>query len=451
MKIFVVSLGCPKNRIDTEEALSAILEIFPRGSITQDHHDADLIIVNTCAFIQEAVEESIETILELAHTKRKGQVLVVMGCLFKRYRDELIKELPEVDIFFGHRLDRQVIAKIIASLPKEEPVAYPEIGLNGPARLITTPPWRAYLKVLEGCSNRCTFCLIPQIRGPKRSRPLTDIVQELELLEEQGIKEVTFVGQDLTSWDWDSKDLCDLVREVSDRTNINWLRFLYFHPQGVDLKLLETMADKENVCKYLDIPIQHASDKILKRMGRSYDSSKLKMLFTMLRERFPAFALRTTVMVGFPGETEEDFENLLNFIEEVQFDHLGCFAYSDEDEIKSSKLPNKIPKEIAIERKERVLEVQKEISKNRLKKFLGKRIPVLIEGHSKETDLLLSARTEYQAPEIDGIVYINEGIGESGAFYEVEITETFDYDLVGRIIRPLTGQALQSVQSSCHM
>ncbi len=450
MKIFVVSLGCPKNRIDTEEALSAILEIFPKGSITQDHHDADLIIVNTCAFIQEAVEESIETILELAHTKRKGQILVVMGCLFKRYRDELIKELPEVDIFFGHRLDRQVIAKIIASLPKEEPVAYPAIGLSGPSRLITTPPWRAYLKVLEGCSNRCTFCLIPQIRGPKRSRPLTDIVQELEILEEQGIKEVTFVGQDLTSWKWESEDLCYLISKISDRTNINWLRFLYLHPKGVDIKLLETMSDRENICNYLDIPIQHASDKILKRMGRSYDSSKLKMLFTMIRERFPDFAIRTTVMVGFPGETEEDFENLINFIEEFQFDHLGCFVYSDEKEIKSSKLSNKIPKEIAIERKQRVLEIQKEISKKRLKNFFGKRIPVLIEGYSKETDLLLSARTEYQAPEIDGIVYINEGIGESGAFYEVEITETFDYDLVGRIIRPLTGQALQSVQSSYH-
>jgi len=448
MNIYVVSLGCPKNRVDTENVLGILKTLFPEGSISSDDpHGADLILVNTCAFIQDAVEESIETILELAQEKGEHQVLAVMGCLYKRYGRNLEKELPEVDIFFGHEPTEDVLNRMIGLLKKDVQPLYPLIRNS---RVITTPFWRSYVKVSEGCSNACTFCTIPKIRGPKHSRSIGEILEEVRILEEKGVKEITFVGQDLTAWGSKNKGLPDLIEALSRETEVPWLRFLYLNPGRLDYKTIEVMAESSRVCRYLDIPVQHASDAVLKRMGRHYGKKRLCELIRHIRSNFPDFSLRATVMVGFPGETGSDFKELLDFIQEFEFDHLGCFSYSDEEGTRSSSMGPKIPKRLAMERMEQVIDYQRRISKKRLKKYVGKRIQVLVEGYSQETELLLSGRSEFQAPEIDGIVYINDGVGELGGLFEVEITDALDYDLIGRITRPLTGRVLQSARSFDH-
>ena len=434
MKVFVVSLGCPKNRTDTEEVLAGLRSSFQNFTVTNDLDEAGLILVNTCAFIEEAVEESIETILELAHHKKPHQLLMVMGCLYRRYEDALQRELPEVDIFFGHRLTSSIVERLTS-----HPVA--PIATHG-ERVLTTPPWRAYLKIIEGCSRRCTYCLIPGIRGERKPRPPDVIMHELEILEKKGVKEVTLVGQDLTSWSWNDQGIKDLLEAMDQRSRIPWIRPLYFHPAGVNTDLLKTVYEAHRICNYLDIPIQHASSRILKRMGRPYDTDYLKRLFSIIREDFPEISLRTTVMVGFPGEKERDFQELMDLIEEIQFDHLGCFIYSDEEEALSHKLGEKVPKKIAEERRHQLLAFQRTISRKRLARWKGKCIPVLVEGLSRETELLLEGRSEFQAPEVDGVVYINQGNANEGEFYLVEITEIHDYDLVGGITTPLVGQAV---------
>ena len=447
MKIFVISLGCPKNRTDTEQILGAFHEFLPECTITGDYKEADILLVNTCAFIEEAVEESIETILELANSRKEGQFLAVMGCLYKRYGQELAKALPEVDIFFGHELTGDVINKILGHAGLLDKMCPLPLSSSAGTRLITTPPWRAYLKVLEGCSRRCTYCLIPRIRGGNRPRPLSRILSELKSLEEKGIKEVTLVGQDLSSWSLDGQGLVGLVLAMKNEINIPWLRLMYLHPLGISRRLLDVMAMTPNICNYLDIPIQHASTRILKRMGRGYGLDHIKRLFGLIKESYPEFAIRTTVMVGFPGETDDDFGVLVDFIQEFELDHVGCFIYSDEEEAPSHRLDQKVPRAISEERRDAILSVQKEISRKRLKRWVGQTATVLVEGFSKETDLLLEGRADFQAPEVDGLVYINEGEASPGEFYQVEITEAHDYDLVGRIIRPLAGPTWQSVQS----
>ena len=446
MNVYVVSLGCPKNRTDTEAALGTLKDLDPGLEIVEKREEADLILVNTCSFIQEAVEESIETILDLALKKADHQKIAVMGCLYKRYGEELKKELPEVDIFLGNEVKEGDLAPLFEVPPPhtKDSVTPPSCG----RRILTTPPWRAYVKIVEGCSHKCTYCLIPTIRGPRRPRPLPEILDELKGLSDCGVKEVTLVGQDLTSWEWEGLRLADLVERVDMEVDIPWIRLLYLHPTGVDQRLLEAVSSGQRILNYLDIPIQHASSTILKRMGRPYDLDFLRRLFGWIREKYPWIVLRTTVMVGFPGETDDDLETLLAFMKEVEFHHLGCFRYSDEEEAPSHAFRYKVSKSTARARQMEVLELQNSISRRHLRQYVGQCLEVLIEGYSKETDLLLEGRTAFQAPGVDGAVYINEGTGEPGKFFNVEIRDSFDYELLGRIKGPLAEPAGQSVQSS---
>lgn len=430
MKVFAISLGCPKNTIDTEVALGSLSSTNSGLKLTNNPQEADLLIVNTCGFIEEAVSESIDTILAVAKEKTDRQVLVVMGCMVQRYGDDLKKEMPEVDIFFGTG-SPQSIATLIKDQTKT--IQYQQLQSPSP-RVLITPPWRAYVKISEGCSNQCTYCLIPMLRGKELSRPIEEIVSEVNSLAVKGVKEITMVAQDLTAYRSGEKTLSDLLKALNRQTDLPWLRLLYLHPGKVNIRLLETIAAGTAICPYLDIPIQHASTNILRSMGRRYDSKTLDNLMSRIGSLLPHASVRTTVMVGFPGETEDDFQKLRNFVEKWEFEHLGCFIYSDEKECAANKLPGKVSPETALARKDEIMNIQARISRYKNLDMVGKVERVLVEGVSPETELLLVGRTKYQAPEIDGMVYINKGTACLGEMVPVKITGSHVYDLVGEII-----------------
>jgi ribosomal protein S12 methylthiotransferase len=426
MKVFAISLGCPKNTIDTEEALASLGSINEGLKLVNNLRDADLLIVNTCGFIEDAVSESIDTILAVAKEKTDRQVLVVMGCMVQRYGDDLKKELPEVDIFLGTGSPQSLVTLI-----KEQVIQ--KSGSPG-ARILTTPPWRAYVKISEGCSNRCTYCLIPMLRGKEISRPVTEIVSEIDWLVSKGVKEITLVAQDLTAYRNDGKTLADLLETLVEDTDLPWLRLLYLNPGKVNTKLLESIALNTAICSYLDVPVQHASTDILRSMGRRYDKKYIEELMYKINNLLPYASLRTTVMVGFPGETEDDFQSLRNFVEKWKFDHLGCFIYSDEKECVANKLPGKVSPDTAMARKDEIMKLQARISRTKKSDMVGRVEQVLVEGVSPETELLLVGRTRYQAPEVDGVVYLNKGTADYGEIVPVKITGSHVYDLVGEII-----------------
>lgn len=429
MKVFAISLGCPKNTIDTEVALGSLSSTNSRLKLTNNPQEADLLIVNTCGFIEEAVSESIDTILAVAKEKTNRQVLVVMGCMVQRYGDDLKKELPEVDIFLGTGSPQSLVTLI-----KDQTIQqYQQLQSPNP-RMLTTPPWRAYVKISEGCSNRCTYCLIPMLRGNEISRPIAEIVSEVNSLAIKGVKEITMVAQDLTAYRSGEKTLSDLLEALDGETDLPWLRLLYLHPGKVNIRLLETIAADTAICPYLDIPIQHASTNILRSMGRRYDSKTLENLMSRISNLLPHASVRTTVMVGFPGETEDDFQKLRDFVEKWEFEHLGCFVYSDEKECAANKLPGKVSTETALARKDEIMNIQARISRYKNSDMVGRVEQVLVEGVSSETELLLVGRTRHQAPEIDGIVYINKGAACCGEIVPVQITGSHVYDLVGKII-----------------
>ncbi len=432
MNVYAASLGCPKNQVDTDRVIGGLLQEVPALCLVYDPSEADILLVNTCGFIQEAVEESIEVILELARDKRPGQKLVVIGCLVERYGGEFAKEVPEGDLFVGVR-DPSETVKLIAGLQGREP---PLASRPGGGRIVSTPPWRAYLKVADGCSNRCTYCLIPGIRGGYRSEPYGAVLQEARELASMGVKELTLVAQDLTAYDWKGKGLSELVSAIAQGSNIPWIRLLYLHPGRIlESRILETMARNRAICRYLDIPIQHASNRILRLMGRGYTREQIDLLLEAARSRIPGVSLRTTVMVGFPGETEDDFEILKEGIERWRFDHLGCFVYSDEQEAASSRLHSKVPREEALRRKEELMALQAVISRERNAGRIGERCKVLVEGFSDEKGGVPVGRTEFQGPEIDGVVYIRQGEAPAGEFVEVEITHADTYDLAGKVVQ----------------
>ncbi len=427
MKVFAISLGCPKNTIDTEMALGSLGSTNSGLKLTNNPQEADLLIVNTCGFIEEAVSESIDTILAVAREKTDGQVLVVMGCMVQRYGNDLKKELPEVDVFLGTGSPQSLVTLIEDQTTQHQ-------GQSPDPRVLTTPPWRAYVKISEGCSNRCTYCLIPMLRGNEISRSITEIVSEVNSLATKGVKEITLVAQDLTAYRNGEKTLPDLLEALAGETDLPWIRLLYLHPGKVNIRLLETIAANTAICPYLDIPIQHASTNILRSMGRRYDSKALENLLSRISKLLPHAAVRTTVMVGFPGETEDDFQKLRGFVEKWEFEHLGCFVYSDEKECVANKLPGKVSTETAMARKDEIMNIQARISRDKNSDMVGRVEQVLVEGQSSETELLLVGRTRYQAPEIDGIVYINEGTARCGEIVPVKITDSHIYDLVGEII-----------------
>lgn len=442
--VHLVSLGCARNLVDSELMLG---QLAGNGhGITDDPSRADVIIVNTCSFIGSAVDESIDTILELAQYKTSGNCrrLIVTGCLPERFREKIAESMPEVDFFLGTGAYRKIADAVekepgenLSSCMLPNPESAPLQSRN--ELRVRTSPYTAYIKIAEGCNKKCTFCMIPKLRGGLRSRDGGDIVSEALLLKESGIKEVTLIAQDTTCYGIDltpAKRLDFLLEDLAHVSGGIWLRMLYGHPESIDDRIIKTVARHSNICSYFDIPIQHASNRVLKRMGRRYTSDYLKRLFTKIRSYVPDASIRTTAIVGFPGETEEDFQTLLEFVEEMRFDHLGVFTYSDSDELVSHRLPDHVDHDVAIERYDRLMLSQAGISYENNKKYINGIYNVLIEEGPVDGHYI--GRTSFQAPEVDGVTFIqSDGPGgesseiEKGSFIMVKITEAFEYDLTG--------------------
>jgi ribosomal protein S12 methylthiotransferase len=438
-KLHIVSLGCAKNLVDSEMMLGC-LELGGY-EVVQDPAAADLLLVNTCGFIRSAVEEAVDEILRLAEYKEAdpARKLVVTGCMVQRYGSELQAELPEVDLFVGIDDEKRILELL------EDVAEQGSLVLKTPSRFVvnstlprrlSTPPFRSYLKVTEGCDNRCTYCMIPSIRGDLRSRPIADLVAEAVALAEAGVQELTLIAQDLTAYgndlDFDT-NLVALLKSLLAATDIPWLRLLYLYPVSTSTELLQLMAEQPRILPYLDIPFQHVSDAVLKKMGRRYGRRDLEDLVRKIRQYVPDCALRTTMLVGFPGETERDIAELLDCLQRWQLDHVGVFPYEDEEGSMAAGFADKVEEDVKQHRYQQVMELQAEISRNRLQQYIDREEAVLVEGLSRESDLLLEGRTRYQAPDIDGCVYINEGTAAPGDIVMVRITEAHIYDLVGRI------------------
>ena len=438
-KVYLVSLGCPKNLVDSEFVLGMLAE---RGAeYTDDPAEARIIVVNTCSFIQSAVEEAVETILDLAEYKRNGsaETLAVIGCLPERFGDDLAASLPEVDFFWGAGgLER--IPELLLSGRASPPLKdRPEPGFApitpGP-RLRSAPAHLAYLKISDGCSNACTYCLIPRLRGRLHSRPLPVLLNEAAALAASGVKELILVAQDTTAYGRDlgtGDNLAGLLAGLARIAGLEWLRVMYAYPTGLTDELLEVMASQPKVAPYLDLPLQHASPQVLQRMGRRGRRDLLKLV-RRIRNRVPGITLRTTFMVGFPGETDDDFQRLMDFTTEARFERMGVFKFSAEEGAKASAFPDQVPQRIKENRRRKLMALQRRISREANQAMIGRIVPVLVEGVSSETELLLTGRTGGMAPEIDGRVLINKGTAAAGEIRPVKITETHDYDLVGEVI-----------------
>lgn len=440
-KVGFVSLGCPKNLVDTE----VMLGFLARGGheITASAAEAEIIVVNTCGFIEAAQQESVDTILEMARLKQEGNCrrLIVAGCLVERFRKEILSEIPEVDAVVGTNQIAEILSVCghVPEPPRRDRREWFLYNHSDP-RLRTTPVYSAYIKIAEGCDHPCTFCVIPKMRGPFRSRPMESILQEARRLAAEGVKEVNLIGQDTTmyGWDWGNrKGLAELIRRLGEVEGLEWIRFLYAYPNSVYDELLEAVAETPKAVKYIDIPLQNASRPVLKNMKRGGNRRSLTRLISRIRGCIPGVTIRTTMIVGFPGETEEDFRHTLEFVEEARFDRLGVFTYSDEEDAESHGLPNKVSARVKEERRHRLLELQQRVSQEKNQELVGQTLPVLVEGPSPETDWLWEGRLPGQAPEIDGVVYLNDGVTERtrpGEIRWTRITEAHTYDLVGALV-----------------
>ncbi len=439
--IFPITLGCPKNRVDSEVMLGLILEAGCQ--ITDDPDRADILLVNTCGFIQPAVEEAIDTIMDLVEIKKQhpGMALVVTGCLVQRYGKSLSEELPEVDLFIGTDGFQDIVAHL-NSLPSKDIIVHAPPPLyvmdSLTPRRLSTPAHRAYLKITEGCSNKCAYCMIPSIRGSLRSRTVEDIVLEVRELDGLAIKELTLVGQDLTAYGMDTGSsgpgLDNLLEEILAQSSVPWLRLLYLYPGRLSDQLLDLMAREERLLNYLDIPLQHISEKVLKNMRRPFGKRHLHSLIERIRSKVPDAAIRTTFMVGFPGETDKDVEEIAEFLRQYELHNVGVFTYSNEEGCAAEHMADQVDERRKQERSDYLMEIQSGISAKINQGYVGKRLEVLVEGISGETELLLEGRSRFQAPEIDGCVYIADGKCNSGDMVTVEITEAHPYDLVGHIV-----------------
>lgn len=438
MKFHFVSLGCAKNLVDSELMIGRLIQAG--WTHTDVPAKADMIIVNTCSFIETAVNESIDTILELAQYKHEGscQRLIVSGCLPERFREEIVKEFPEVDFFMGTGAFDKIVAAANGSI-KDTACFLPDpnqTSLWDPETpRIRTSHYLAYLKIAEGCDRRCTYCIIPKLRGKQRSRRPANIVDEAQGLIKSGVKEIVLIAQDTTYYGTDLHppvSLEQVIEEISGISDKIWIRILYGHPESINDSVIRTIAEHGNICNYFDIPIQHASDRILKKMGRNYSSDDLRRLFDTIRSSVSDAALRTSVIVGFPGETDKDFDALLTFINETGFDNLGVFIYSDAEDLPSHRVAGHIPEHEAMRRYDRVMACQQEISSVNNQKYLGNIYDVLVE---EETDNhLYKGRTFFQAPEVDGTTVIHSKPLEIGAFVRVRIDKAFEYDLEGKTV-----------------
>jgi len=469
-KVGFVSLGCPKNLVDSEVMMGMLSQAG--AQLTPRTEDADVIVVNTCSFIDSAQQESVNTILEMAKLKREGRRLVVAGCLVERFRNEIQKNIPEVDAVVGTgELDKILSAagvasaqdpaspfKILASRPEGDHRAaqgrFSREGWDGAIadlpnylydentpRVLATPRHTAYIKIAEGCDHPCTFCIIPQLRGQFRSRRFESVIAEAERLARSGVREVTLIGQDTTCYgeDFGLKDgLALLLEKLAQIRDLRWIRFLYAYPNKITNKLLDTIAAHEQICSYIDVPLQHASATALKRMKRGAGSDVFLRTLEKIRQTIPGVTLRTSFIVGFPGETEHEFEELCDFVREAKFDWMGAFGYSDQDGAAAFSLEHKLPAREIERRRKRLMQIQRQISKRQKKELVGTTHDLLLEGTSEESELLLEGRTAMHAPEIDGKVFVNEFPEDQdpqpGQFYRCEIVEAHDYDLVARIL-----------------
>jgi ribosomal protein S12 methylthiotransferase len=441
LKVGFVSLGCPKNLVDSEVMMG---QLAAHGhELTPHPADADVLVVNTCSFIDPAKQESIDTILEMAEYKKTGRArkLVVAGCLVERYRGDIQKQLPEVDALIGTNEIEKIVAVCEDAENTDAPVT-PYLYHDLTPRVLSTPGHFAYLKIAEGCDHPCTFCVIPQYRGAFRSRRFESVVSEATRLFSQGIRELNLIGQDTTCFgeDLGMKDgLAELLGRLAqiDAPHQKWIRALYAYPNRVTQKLLDTIAEHDSLVKYIDIPLQHASAPVLKRMKRGASGDIFLKLIERIRATIPGVTIRTSFIVGFPGETDSDFETLCDFVNAAQFDRLGVFSYSDEDSSRSYELDGKVDAKSIYNRKRRLMSLQRKISKKRNRQLVGKTLPVLVEGVSPETDLLWQGRLAGQAPEIDGVTLINDFEGEAprrGEIRPLLITEAHDYDVLGTLL-----------------
>lgn len=461
-KLYFVSLGCPKNRVDSEVMLG---QLAARDyTIVETAEDADLLVVNTCSFVEEAREESVDTILDLSRAKTESgnkKQLIVAGCLAQRHGHELQAEIPEIDAILGtgdfHKIGelldgplgtsqaaRNLIAEAAAGEAHTPLVIAGKPGFNYDAytpRVVTTAPWTAYVKVAEGCSQKCAFCIIPRLRGGAKSRAIDDIALEVRHLADRGVKEINLIAQDLTHFGDDRKDgtsLAGLLRELVKIEGVRWLRLLYCYPHNFTDELIDLIATEPKIAKYVDMPLQHISDNMLAIMRRRFSEADTKALVRRMRERIPDLVFRTTFIVGHPGETDADFRTLVDFVEEARFERVGVFKYSTEDGTHAAKRSDHVLSIVKEDRYHRLMTLQQGISRELNEAMVGREIEVLVEGPSEETDLLLQARTQGQAPDIDGVTYINEGFAAPGSIVRAEVVEAGDYDLVARIL-PLEG------------
>lgn len=447
MKIGVVSLGCPKNLVDSETMLGLIHE--EKYEITNDPSEAEIIIVNTCGFIESAKEESINTILQMAEYKKSGscKYIIVTGCLSQRYAEELFSELPEADAIagvevydeIGSIIKRVMNGERFIMLERSKPdVIYTSKETFLP-RILTTPSYTAYLKIAEGCDNCCSYCAIPKIRGPYRSKPMEQVLKEAKALADNGVKELIVVAQDTTRYGEDLPGgkllLADLLKELNKIESLKWIRVMYCYPNNFTDELIETFASLDKVCKYVDLPLQHASNRLLASMNRYDTREEVEMLLAKLRKRISGIVIRTTFIVGFPGETDADFEELKEFVEQQRFENAGVFAYSQEEGTVAGAMPNQIPDEIKQERYHELMALQAQISEEIHKDTEGQTLEVLVEGIEEDGSGLHYGRSYREAPDIDGLVFIeNPGDIKPGCFVKVNILQGFTYESVGERI-----------------
>ena len=441
MKLALISLGCSKNLVDSEHFLGILIN--KKGfEFTEILEDADLIIVNTCGFIGDAKQESIDTILEVAQLKEKKlKKLIVAGCLAQRYAAELMEELPEVDAIIGTgNIDK--IEAVFDNIFREKRVIRSDslefLANAATERILTTHPHTAYLKIAEGCDRKCTYCIIPKLRGKLRSRSIEDIVEEAKKLSAMGVRELNLLAQETSEYGIDrygDKSLARLLRELVKVEGIKWIRNYYMFPNSVTDELIETIRDEEKVCSYFDISIQHVASNVLQAMKRAKDSTQIKGVLAKIRKEIPDASIRTTVIVGFPGETEEDFIELKEFIEEFKFDYVGVFKYSREEDTEAHDLLNQVDDETKERRYVELVNLQSQIAENKNKQYIGKEIEVMIDSISSESEFMLEGRTKGQALEIDGKVLTNDGTGKPGEIVKVLVEQNFEYALLGPIIR----------------
>ena len=445
-KVHFISLGCPKNLVDSEIMAGTLMK--DGYEVVADAEGADTVIVNTCGFIEDSKTESIQRILDMSTLKEQGKIskVVVAGCLTQRYKDELVEGLPEADLFVGSG-EFQNISKILKNHDEGDkkktffnlPTYLQE---ENTPRVNSQPGHRAYLKISEGCMKRCAFCAIPLIRGNLQSRTIPNIVNEAKLLAAGGVKELIIISHDFTDYGWDlrrkdpaaKESPVELLRELAKVDGIEWIRLLYLYPDGITDEMIDLIKNNKKFVKYFDMPLQHINNDVLKKMNRKMTREEIAEALRKIRTNIPDAVIRTQFIVGFPGETQENFEELLKFIAEQKFDRVGCFQYSPEENTPGGKMEDQIDEKTKQKRYDAVMQIQQNISREKHKAFIGKTVQVLVEGYSEETELLLQGRTSQQAPDIDGIVLINDGQAQKGDLVNVLITDSMEYDLIGEIV-----------------